>query len=468
MGYNVSDKASGAEGTQSGWAFAASDAQEEFLPLNSSDFKPLTNGAAYQRIAVRPVSYPIADFYGNPVPAANAMAGAVQNAITVSGYALDYGAAGPGTVTLTNGTSSNGMYYTGSVTLEAEPAGEARFMHWTVNGIVQPPQQPAPTGLTLVMDGSKTVRGVFALPRQVTSGADSGAGSLRQAIADAVSGDLIVIQGGLTITLTGDSIEITKSLFIEGNGATLTQSGWTTDGEKQLLYIYSTPAEIPVVRISRIHFTGGRSNDHGAAIKLGPGGFGRETLVLESCIFSDNKTHYILGALGGALYSAGNLTVSGCTFIGNEANGGDRATFARGGAIALNGGTLTLTGNIFQGNTAINNYNVVYFNPSANPLISSGGYNVSDKPNGTGAMESGWFFSPEDVELAGVTFGDDFKPASDAGLPVLPTLPAGFPVTYFNGTARGSNSAPGALPLGVPRASWDDLWDWFWNWINSR
>src|SRR5262245_11051014 len=56
----------------------------------------------------------------------------------------------------------------------------------------------------------------------VTSTADSGAGSLRAAIADAQSGDQIVFDhdlSGQTITLTSGELAITKNLDIEGLGA---------------------------------------------------------------------------------------------------------------------------------------------------------------------------------------------------------------------------------------------------------
>src|SRR5262245_54361620 len=53
---------------------------------------------------------------------------------------------------------------------------------------------------------------------------DSGAGSLRDVIGHAKSGDMIVFApslDGQTITLTSDELAITKSLHIEGPGASL-------------------------------------------------------------------------------------------------------------------------------------------------------------------------------------------------------------------------------------------------------
>lgn len=55
----------------------------------------------------------------------------------------------------------------------------------------------------------------------VTSGADSGAGTLRQAIIDALPGDTVNFAAGVTVvTLTSAELVIAKSLTIGGRGAT--------------------------------------------------------------------------------------------------------------------------------------------------------------------------------------------------------------------------------------------------------
>jgi adhesin HecA-like repeat protein len=437
-GFNVSDQPGGTGTVQSGWTFAGTDTQGSGLPVYPSNFKPLSSGAAYQRISSKPDGYPAFDFYGDPIPASNAMAGAVQAAIVTLGYMLDYAAQGGGTVSVTSGTPDGYGFYSGSVTLTATDGDGGTFQYWTLNGERQP-DQTTPNVLSLSMDGHKTVRAVFATTWTVTSTADSGVGTLRQAINDAAVGESIILPAGQTITLTA-MLTVNKSLVIEGNGATLTQSGLTTGAINQLLSITGATT---TVRISRLHFTGGRSKDYGSAIR------NAGILTLESCIFSDNVTDYGSSySFGGAIATtAGSLTVLGCTFTENSSLPGN----SQGAAIFRNGGTLSLTGNIFAGNIAgsaesTTSYPVVY---GGNSNTTTGGYNVSDKATGTSSGTSGWTFNtdPADVTLTDVTFDTDFKPSSTSnGLPVIPDLPAGFPATYFNGADRGSNSTPGAMP----------------------
>jgi len=56
----------------------------------------------------------------------------------------------------------------------------------------------------------------------VNNAADSGSGTLRQAISDASGGDTIAFSVGISnITLTSGQISIDKSLTINGQGADL-------------------------------------------------------------------------------------------------------------------------------------------------------------------------------------------------------------------------------------------------------
>jgi predicted outer membrane repeat protein len=439
-GGNISEPPIGTGATESGWASGTGDDQAASLPLDPGNFQPFTTGAAYQAISFTPGVYPDDDFYGESIPSADATSGAVQTATTPAGYSLDYAADGPGQVTVKTGSGSDGIY-TGSVTLKAiedpkDGSGySGLFRYWTIGGQEQDPQTPA-NELTIYMNEAKTVRAVFVPALKVTAFGNDGPGTLRQVVSDAAAGDLISIAAGQTITLTATpTLVINKNLTIEGNGATLTQTGISAGQTTQLLCITSNST---VVRISRLHFTGGRASMNGAAINNGG------KLTLESCIFSNNQMTGT-SAHGGAIFTTGSstsLTVLGCTFTGNAAG-----TSGNGGAIyRLIGTTVSLTGNIFSGNTA--NNSLVVFHASG---ATTGGYNVTDMASGytNDATHTGWTIASTDKDSTTVNFSGaatgDFTPSA-SGLPVIPSLPAGFPKTYFDGTPRGSNSTPGAMP----------------------
>jgi hypothetical protein len=424
-GYNVSERSS----STSGWTFTNGDKQAASLPVSPLSFKPIAGGEAVNVITAKPADYPAADFYGASIPGTGAAAGAIQTATTGSGYFLDYAGQGPGTVVaITSGSPDADGLISGSVTLRATPSANGVFMYWTVDGVEQA-EQTTPTELTVNMDAHKTVQAVFYIG--VTSAGDTGPGTLRDALANVDAGGGIVL-AGQTITLSsGGRLQIAKNLTIEGNGATLTQSGFTPSTSSQLLYNGSY-----TVRISRLHFTGGSTTGYGGAIQ------NSGTLTLESCVFSNNTNAATTTTYGGGVvYTSGasaSLTVLGCTFYGNS------APSSYGGAIYRNGtGALALTGNIFWGNTAAS-YPVVCVSSGS---ATSGGHNVSDTPDGTAVTGSGWTFGANDAQLTGVSFGVNFKP-SHTGLPAISPLPAGFPALYFDGTSRGTT--PGAMPAQEP------------------
>jgi hypothetical protein len=429
-GYNLSDRASGmaSSNVSSGWVFASTDIQASVMPISGLSFKPLQGSAALNRIAMRPVDYPLTDFYGTTISSVNAASGAVQTAVTGTGHYLDYGPLGPGTVSVISGSADIDGLFTGPITLEAEADTGYTFYYWTINGVRQGPQTPA-TQLAFTMDALKTVRAQFGRDIAVTNNLDSGAGSFRDALSRAEEGDRISLPAGGTITLSTPLPNITTSLTIEGNGAVLTQNGFTASSSSQLLRIIGGFGV--TVRVSRLHFTQGRAADYGAAIY----NYSR-TLYLESCVFSGNETS-ASNAYGGAIYNGGGtLFVSGCTFYNNKSS-------RYGGAIYNSSGTLTLTGNIFWGNTATSG-NVVY-----GSTINTGGHNVSDKASGTDAVTgSGWTFANDDTQASVLPIsGLSFKPLQGStALNLIATLPADYPPTDFYGaTIPLTGAASGAV-----------------------
>ena len=155
-----------------------------------------------------------------------------------------------------------------------------------------------------------TVFTVCAATHVVTNNNDSGAGSLRQAIADACPGTSITFSlVASQITLTSGEIVINKNLTITGPSAPLTISGNNTN---RIFNIQTGNS----VSISNLTFTSGQAN------------------------------------FGGAIFNQGNLTVRSCTFTGNSAVGSG----AEGGAIDSEGGgeggSLTVINSTISGNNS--------------------------------------------------------------------------------------------------------------------
>jgi hypothetical protein len=187
----------------------------------------------------------------------------------------------------------------------------------------------------------------------VTSPADSGDGSLREAIAAAQNGDQIVFDDSLrgqTITLTSGQLAVTKSLDIEGPRADqLAVSG----GHASRIFSLSGGV---TVTIGGLTITDGRVfGDRGGGI-LNVG----STMTLAHDVLSDNEARGAPGsdARGGAIsnLSGAHLTVTDSLFTHNQVLGGPGGGSANGsgngGAIHNNASTATIIDSTFIGNLA--------------------------------------------------------------------------------------------------------------------
>ncbi|WP_448604179.1 choice-of-anchor Q domain-containing protein [Thermoleptolyngbya sp.] len=183
----------------------------------------------------------------------------------------------------------------------------------------------------------------------VTTTADSGAGSLRAAIAQSANGATIRFANSLqgkTITLTSGQITINRSITIDGTAAPgLTLSGNRTS---RILKI----ADRANVTLRELTFKHGRAA--GNTEESGGGGAiltsNSSELTVIRCRFQENAAGF-----GGAIYTGfrGRTVVQGSTFIAND------GTLARqergGGAIGTkSGGVLTIRNSRFLRNRGIN------------------------------------------------------------------------------------------------------------------
>ncbi|HEY1791203.1 MAG TPA: hypothetical protein VGJ73_23855, partial [Verrucomicrobiae bacterium] len=259
----------------------------------------------------------------------------------------------------------------------------------------------------------------------VTSTADSGAGTLRNALASAANGDTIDATGVAgTILLTSGELLVSSSVKIVGPGAanlgvdmstpnnvfhvapgqTVAISGLTiTQGSTG---IFNDQGNVTVTGcVINSNANGGIQNDggtltvNGCVISgnqtgLGGGGIanfgyaGTSTAAVANCIISNNVAQNVSGdTFGGGIYNDGtggsaSLSISNCTIVGNMANPNNVNVFsgnACGGGVAnyASNGVATVT----IANSTISGNSIDAINGTALKALGGGIYN-----GGTGVM----------------------------------------------------------------------------------
>ena len=173
----------------------------------------------------------------------------------------------------------------------------------------------------------------------VTNTNDSGAGSLRQAIANSNNSDgadRIIFDSSLsgsTINLTSGEIRIDDDLTIEGLGA----DNLTIDagGNSRVFYtvggfngLFSGPGRTTDVTVKGLTITGGFSSSDGGAIFAEDSFTSTLNLIIEESIISGNSA----GGDGGGVFADERMlepiTISRSTISGNSAGVGGGGVFA--------------------------------------------------------------------------------------------------------------------------------------------
>jgi len=228
---------------------------------------------------------------------------------------------------------------------------------------------------------------VHAATISVSSSADSGAGSLRQAISDAIAGDTIQLSSA--VTLTSDQLTVTKNLSITGTGGNRTIARSSAGGTPEFRVIEVSGGA--TVTLTNLTLSNGDSSFGGGLYCFGV----NSSAVLIDCTMSGNTagTGGGLGLLGlnasaeltncvvrnntgitgaGIQNQAGTLSLITTTVSDNSASisgsaGGidiagvavttiDRSTIRNNsglrGGIGHQGGPLTITSSTISGNTA--------------------------------------------------------------------------------------------------------------------
>lgn len=239
---------------------------------------------------------------------------------------------------------------------------------------------------------------------KVTTGIDSGAGSLRQAIANANNDnqvDIIEIDPSVKEIKISGTIDITGDVVINGQGTTVRGTGGAR--------LFSVTAG--TIKFDRVTFIDAYSeSENGGAFYIDST---RSKVAFVNCTFFNNYS----GGSGGAVYLYGNgsdaTTFVNCTLVNNEAAVG-------GGGVAVFGGTIQFTASIVTGNKAPNYADV--YTGSTGIILNSGWYNVIGQTNADVSFLSQFknFLSVSSTDI----FKTPYQLTTVDGVQVLPLLSA--------------------------------------------
>jgi sugar lactone lactonase YvrE len=329
----------------------------------------------------------------------------------------------------------------------------------------------------------------------VTSTADAGAGSLRQAISDVVAGGTIDFDAGVFNAASGgialaSELVVSKPLTVDASGV---RGGVTLTGGQATRLVRVAAAGN--VRLRGFTLTQGNSAGSTAG-GFGGAVFNQGTTVLEDCTLTANAAvNY-----GGAVANAGSLELVRCTVSGNHADS------LGGGLYNADPGTLTLTNSTVTANSATLYGGAIYHtSPVTLNHATLVGNHAGNKGGGiyndfnsvlnlrssivaaNTAPNDNNLFGPFEIAVSSITSGDPkLAPLGDYGgltqtMPPLPDSPAidqglpeglatdqrGFPRTMAAATDIGAVEAevgsytPGGLTLHtrVPAADADGFFE---------
>jgi hypothetical protein len=218
----------------------------------------------------------------------------------------------------------------------------------------------------------------------VSSLANSGANTLRQAIldanghagADSITFDPLVFDSAKTITLSTGTLSITDDLTITGPSAGVILKN--TVANNHVIDIYQAPTGTKVV-LENLTITGGGSTGGFTAGVFGNG----QDLTLNNCVITGNTASNGVGGVSvdGTLSKAASLTLNNCTVTDNKGttNGGitsntnttllvQNCTVARNVSTGNTGGGIRISGTVGAGGCIIRNSTI-----TANTAVTAGG-----------------------------------------------------------------------------------------------
>ncbi|MBI5774529.1 MAG: SBBP repeat-containing protein, partial [Verrucomicrobia bacterium] len=262
----------------------------------------------------------------------------------------------------------------GGPTMTMPPRAGSPAIDAATNGIATTDQR----GVARPLDGTADIGAVEAnFSLTLTNLADSGAGSLRQMISNAIPGSTITFAtnlSGATITLTSGQIVLNKSLTIDASALPVSPH-LNADNSGRVLFVGSGTTNV----LTALTITNGYTGANGGGILS----FG--VLTMNDCTVSGNTANF-----GGGIFSSNTFTANRCTFSGNAATG-------LGGGLRANYYSSTLNQCTFAGNSASsgggiysyrNNFTLNQSTISANTSSSDGGGVWVDQPTSTTIFNS--------------------------------------------------------------------------------
>jgi hypothetical protein len=188
----------------------------------------------------------------------------------------------------------------------------------------------------------------------VTNANDSGAGSLRQAIADVCPGGTIYFDHDMTITLASQLV-ITKALTIDGMELAVTVSG---NSATRVFVIEHVSQSVVLKRLTIANGWAGTFPGGGIHNNF-------SNLTVDSCLLTGNATH----ASGGAIYDNGRLAVVNSTLTGNSAGqGGAIYSNSQFTGLFLVDSTITRNSGNYGG--GVSNLDAMYSATAINTIIA--------------------------------------------------------------------------------------------------
>lgn len=196
----------------------------------------------------------------------------------------------------------------------------------------------------------------------VSSSADSGAGTLREAIASVCSGGTITFGAGLSgnTILLGSTLELNQNVTIDGSGLA---SAVILDG--QSTYRVFTIGTDLTISLRKLTIQNGSSGQGGGTYNAG-------FLTVSDSTFQDNAAQ-----TGGGIFDLnGSLSITHTTFLRNSSPGNGGAIFYH------SSNSLAVTNSTFESNSAA-------YGGAGIRLSSGGGTVTSSTFSGNSALTSG-------------------------------------------------------------------------------